>query len=202
MTVPHGHAKTTAVTAAPRTSGPTAIALFDGATIWQRFRAYVTDTLVPRLNRGDPVILDHRSVHRVAGVRKAIAAAGARIRCLPAYPPDFNPIVQAFAKRKARLRAAAARTGPDLWATIRKAFTRFTSEVGHNGLVAADYDTDLAVATCTGTALGSGDQWRRHLSPGPEPVLGARRLPAAHRWRRRRSGPPAPRMPPPPAQAQ
>jgi hypothetical protein len=32
MAVPHGHYKTTTVTAALRTSGPIAVALFDGAT--------------------------------------------------------------------------------------------------------------------------------------------------------------------------
>ena len=84
--------------------------LFDGATNGERFRAYVTDTLVPVLKRGDTVILDNLGAHKVAGVREAIEAVGARLLYLPPYWPDFNPIEQAFAKLKALLRTAAART--------------------------------------------------------------------------------------------
>jgi transposase len=58
----------------------------------------------------------------VVGVREAIKAAGARLLYLPPYSPDFNPIEQAFAKLKALLRKAAARTVPDLWTAIRHAF--------------------------------------------------------------------------------
>ncbi|MCJ2135098.1 IS630 family transposase, partial [Methylobacterium sp. J-026] len=40
-----------------------------------------------------------------------------------------------------------ARTVPDLWATIREAFTGFTSDECRNCLTAAGYENDLAVAT-------------------------------------------------------
>ncbi len=93
--VPHGHYKTTA---ALRISGLVATTLFDGATNGERFRAYVTETLVPVLKRGDTVILDNLPSHKVVGVREAIEAAGAHLLYLPAYSPDFNPIEQAFAK--------------------------------------------------------------------------------------------------------
>lgn len=68
-----------------------ATALFDGATNGQRFRAYVTDTLVPVLKRGDTVIMDNLGAHKVAGVREAIQAVGAKVLYLPPYSPDFNP---------------------------------------------------------------------------------------------------------------
>jgi transposase len=58
-----------------------------------------------------------------------------------------NTIEQAFAKLKALLRSAAARTIPDLWAAIRQAFTRFTPQECRNYLAAAGYENDLAVAT-------------------------------------------------------
>ena len=45
----------------------------------ERFLAYVSDTLVPVLKRGDTVILDNLSVRKVAGVRETIQAAGARL---------------------------------------------------------------------------------------------------------------------------
>ncbi len=92
VAVPHGHWKTTTVTAALRTSGVAATALFDGATNGQRFRAYVTDTLVPVLKQGDTVIMDNLGAHKVAGVREAIQAVGAKLLYLPPYSPDFNLI--------------------------------------------------------------------------------------------------------------
>ena len=46
------------------------------------------------------------------------AAAGASILYLPPYSPDLNPIEQLFAKLKALLRKAAARTKEDLWSII------------------------------------------------------------------------------------
>ena len=61
---PH-HYRTTTITAALRTSGLVATTLFDGATSGGRFLAYVSDTLVPVLKRGDTVILDNLSVHKV-----------------------------------------------------------------------------------------------------------------------------------------
>ena len=147
MAVPHGHYKTTTVTAALRTTGLTATTLFDGATNGARFRAYVSDTLVPVLRRGDTVVLDNLNVHKVAGVREAIEAAGARLLYLPPYSPDFNPIEQAFAKLKHLLRTAAARTVPDLRDAIRRALARFTPAECRSYLTAAGYEDDLAVAT-------------------------------------------------------
>ena len=140
LLAPQGHDKTTTVTAALRTSGLVATTLFDGATNGARFRAYVTDTLVPVLKPGDTVILDNLQSHKVVGVREAIEAAGARLLYLPAYSPDFNPIEQAFSKLKALPRAAAARTVPDLWAAIARAFAAFTPAECRNYIAAAGYD--------------------------------------------------------------
>ncbi len=80
-------------------------------------------------------------------MQDAIKAAGARLLYLPSYSPDFNPIEQVFAKLKALLRSAAARTIPDLWAPIQQAFTRFTPPECRNYITAAGYENDVAVAT-------------------------------------------------------
>jgi hypothetical protein len=61
--IPHGHYKTTTVTAALRSSGLIATALLDGATNGQRFRDYVVDTLIPVLQPGGTVILDNLQAH-------------------------------------------------------------------------------------------------------------------------------------------
>ena len=55
-----------------------------------------------------------------------IEAAGAALRFLPPYSPDFNPIEQAFAKLKAFLRAARPRSFDDVCALVAAALRLFT----------------------------------------------------------------------------
>lgn len=140
IAVPAGHWKTTTVIAGLRTTGLSATALLDGPMTGERFGAYVTQTLVPTLRRGDTVILDNLGAHKVAGIREAIEAIGARLLYLPPYSPDFNPIERAFAKLKALLRTAAARTVSHLWEAIRRAFALFRPAECRNYLAAAGYD--------------------------------------------------------------
>ena len=116
--VPHGHWKTTTFTAGLRLDGLTAPMLLDGPMNGVAFLAYVEQVLVPTLVPGDQVIMDNLPAHKVSGVKQAIEAAGATRLLLPPYSPDFNPIEQAFAKLKALLRKAAARTVDDLWDAI------------------------------------------------------------------------------------
>ena len=73
------------------------------------------------------MIMDNLSAHKVAGVQAAIEATGARMRLLPPYSPDFNPIELACAKLKALLRRAAARTIPALWNAIGDALPQFVA---------------------------------------------------------------------------
>ena len=96
--------------------------------------------LGPELEPGDVVVMDNLPAHRVSGVRKAIEAAGARLLYLPPYSPDFNPVEMAFAKLKALLRAAAARTIPDLWGALKNALDAFTPNECRNYFAAAGYD--------------------------------------------------------------
>ena len=147
LPVPLGHRRTTTVTAALRTTGLLATALFEGATNRTRFLGYVRDTLAPTLRPGDVVVMDNLPVHKVEGVRESIEATGARLLFLPPYSPDFNPIEQAFSKLKALLRTAAARSTDDLHGAIHNAFARFTPQECRNYVTAAGYEDDHAVAT-------------------------------------------------------
>jgi transposase len=104
------------------------------------FLAWVEQSLAPSLRQGDTVIMDNLPAHKVQGVREAIEAADASLLYLPPYSPDFNPIEMVFSKLKALLRAAAARTMPDLWQAITDALKRFTPTECRNYLAAAGYD--------------------------------------------------------------
>ena len=138
--VPHGHWKTTTFTAGLRYDGLIAPLVLDGPMDGEAFLAYVEQLLAPSLRPGDTVIMDNLPAHKVHGVREAIQAVGASLLYLPPYSPDFNLIEMAFSKLKALLRAAAARTMPDLWQAIANALKRFSPEECQNYLVAAGYD--------------------------------------------------------------
>jgi transposase len=92
--------------------------VIDGAVNGTLFVAYVEQQLATALQPGDIVIMDNLPVHKAAGVRAAIEAAGAKLLYLPPYSPDLNPIEMVFAKMKAQLRAAAIRTVDALWRAL------------------------------------------------------------------------------------
>ena len=98
--------------------------------------------LVPTLNRGDTVIMDNLPAHKGAEVRRAIKAAGASLRYLLPYSPDFNPIENAFSKLEAFLRKAAAQTINDPRDVIRDAPLTFTPHDCANYFTAAGYEPD------------------------------------------------------------
>lgn len=137
---PHGHWKTTTFVAALRLTGMTAPLVFDGPINAQVFEAYVEQFLVPTLSPGDIVVMDNLSSHKRPKVRQLIEAAGATLLYLPPYSPDFNPIENAFAKLKALLRKAAARTVDALWDVIGRTLDQFTPQECANYFAAAGYD--------------------------------------------------------------
>ena len=140
--VPHGHWKTTTFTGALRLSGMTAPMVLDGPMNGPAFLAYVEQILVPTLRPGDIVVVDNLPAHKSGGVRAAIERAGATLLYLPPYSPDFNPIEKAFAKLKALLRKAAARTINDLWDAIRDAMPNFSATECANYFTATGYEPE------------------------------------------------------------
>jgi len=140
MSVPHGHWKTTTFVGALRLTGMTAPMVLDRAMNGAWFLAYVEQVLAPTLTAGDIVIMDNLPAHKSAAVRKAIEATGAELRLLPPYSPDLNPIENAFAKLKALLRKAAARTVNALENAIAEAIDTYTPTECANYFNAAGYD--------------------------------------------------------------
>lgn len=137
--VPYGHWQTTTFTGALRLSGITAPMVLDGPMNGAAFLAYVEQVLVPTLRLGDVVVMDNLPAHKLDGIHAMIEAAGAHLRYLPPYSPDFNPIENAFAKLKALLRKAAARTRDNLWNAVRDALPQFTPAECANYFIAAGY---------------------------------------------------------------
>ncbi|TCS31454.1 transposase, partial [Acidomonas methanolica] len=140
--VPHGHWKTTTFIAGLRLTGIVAPMVLDGPINSRSFQAYVDRILVPDLRPGDIVIMDNLGSHKGPGVQAAIEAAGATLRYLPPYSPDFNPIEMAFSKLKAHLRHAAERTRDALWDRIGILIDQVSPAECVNFFTAAGYEPD------------------------------------------------------------
>ncbi len=138
--VPHGHWTTTTFLAGLRSDGVIAPLVLDGPVTGEVFRAYIEQMLAPNLRRGDVVVMDNVATHRVSGIREAITAAGASLLYLPSYSPDLNPIEQVFAKLKALLRKAAARSRDTLCATIATVLDAITPAECRNYLANSGYE--------------------------------------------------------------
>jgi transposase len=117
----------------------TAPCVFDRPMNGASFLTYVEHFLAPVLRQGDIVVMDNLASHKVNGVREAIEQANATVRYLPAYSPGLNPIEQIFAKLKAALRKAAARTFDTLIEAIADALDSLTSEECANYIANSGY---------------------------------------------------------------
>ena len=140
--VPHGHWKTTTFVAGLRLTGIVAPMVLDGPINGRSFQTYVDRVLIPDLRPGNIVIMDNLASHKGSGVQAAIETAGASVRYLPPYSPDFNPIEKAFSKLKAHLRKAAERTRDALWDRIGVLIDQITPTECANFFTAAGYEPD------------------------------------------------------------
>src|SRR5215212_10118222 len=118
MSAPFGHWKTHTFLAGLRCHELSAPWVIDGPITRLAFEAYIETQLAPTLCKGDVVILDNLAVHKSEKAAQCLKQRGAWFLFLPAYSPDLNPIEQAFAKIKAHLRKAEARTFGALWRAL------------------------------------------------------------------------------------
>lgn len=115
---PFGHWGTQTFIAGLRCDRLSAPWVIDKAMNRAAFETDVETQLAPTLNKGDVVILDNLAVHKSPKAAACLRERGAWFLFLPPYSPDLNPIEQAFAKLKAHLRKAKARTFDALWRAI------------------------------------------------------------------------------------
>ena len=138
---PCGRRQTSTFLAALRVTGLTAPGVFDGAIDGESFRAYIDQILVPTLQPGDIVMADNLGAHKVAGIRRAIQAAGATLWYLPPSSPDLKPIELCFAKLKALVRTARCRSSETLWPFLGTCLERFSSDEYRNCFRRCGYST-------------------------------------------------------------
>jgi len=107
---PHGHWNTTTLVAAITCEGAIAPMLLDGPMDTDAFVVYIERVLIPALQPESIVVMDNLSAHKSPKIARLLREAGAEVRYLPPYSPDFNPIEQMWSKVKAVLRRIKPRT--------------------------------------------------------------------------------------------
>ena len=103
----------------------------EGPTTREVFETYLEEVLVPSLKAGQVVVMDNLSSHKGSRVRELIEGRGCELLYLPPYSPDLNPIEEAFAKLKALLRKAGARTREALIEAIGRALGAVSAKDAH-----------------------------------------------------------------------
>jgi transposase len=137
--VPEGDWHTTTLLSALRQEGVVASLVYEGATDEVAFLTFLREVLVPVLRPGDIVVMDNLSAHKVKAVARVLRGAGLGVWYLPPYSPDLNPIEKVWAKVKAHLRRAAARTTEALWEAITQALQAVTPQDCRNSFAHCGY---------------------------------------------------------------
>ena len=109
---------TTLIAALSLAEGVTAAMTLSGAVDGVAFETYIKKLLCPKLRPGQVVVMGQLEISKSSEVRKAIRTRGCKLVFLPSYSPDLNLNEQAFAKLKAFVKRAAARTRAALDAAI------------------------------------------------------------------------------------
>ena len=118
----------TTILSSVRANGEMVPIVFKGSLNGELFKEYIAKCLAPTLRKGDIVVMDNLSSHKVKGVIEPVVAAGATVMYLPPYSPDLNPIEMMWSKMKAYLRKVKAATKELLEVAIKEALNAITIE--------------------------------------------------------------------------
>ena len=116
----------TTILSSVRANGEMVPIVFEGSLNGELFKEYIAKCLAPTLRKGDIVVMDNLSSHKVKGVIEPVVAAGATVMYLPPYGPDLNPIEMMWSKMKAYLRKVKADTKELLEVAIKETLNAVT----------------------------------------------------------------------------
>lgn len=92
----------------------------------ERFVHWLARNLLPRLKKGDVLVMDNLKAHHDPRVVTLCAQSGVKVVYLPPYSHDFNPIELGWGLQKQHVRRHAPRTPQALRRVARRARYRVT----------------------------------------------------------------------------
>ena len=90
------------------------------------FLSYITQCLIPSMQKGQTLILDNLSSHKVKGVDEAFEEAGINLMYLPPYSFDFDPIEHLWPKVKHIVKSTNPRSKESLIDAIGDSLDQIT----------------------------------------------------------------------------
>lgn len=81
--------------------------IFEGYSNTSVYETYVEQVLVPSLRPGMVLVIDNASFHKSKKITELVESAGCKVKFLPPYSPDFNPIEHHWTAVKNAIRKAA-----------------------------------------------------------------------------------------------
>jgi transposase len=126
-----------------RVTGWVVLSTMFASTNKERFVRWLERKLLPRLKRGDVLVLDNLSAHHDVRVVPLCATRRVRVIYLPPYSPDFNPIEPGWALQKKVVRRHAPRDRTALLRIARRARHRITPRHCRNWFAHAGYSVPL-----------------------------------------------------------
>ena len=97
------------------------------------------EILLPATKTGDIVILDNLNVHKNSYNKRLFELKGVKIKYIPRYSPEFNPIEMLWSKVKSDLRKAKPRDFYDIWRESSCSKLDVTPENAHRWYMACGY---------------------------------------------------------------
>lgn len=112
--IPTNWGKNLTMIGAIRLSGWITMGTMTEAANGERFISWLKKCLLPKLRKGDIVVMDNVRAHYHPMVRKLLKRVGAKIEYLPPYSPDLNPIEPGWAITKKNIKKFAPRNHDSL----------------------------------------------------------------------------------------
>jgi transposase len=137
--VPMNWGKNLTLIGAIRISGWVVLSTMFATSNRKRFVLWLRRKLLPKLRRGDVVVMDNATAHHDPRVVPLCATRGIRVIYLPPYSPDLNPIEPGWALQKQHVRKHSPRDPNSLRRVARRARHRVTKRHCRNWFAHSGY---------------------------------------------------------------
>jgi transposase len=139
--IPMNRGKSMTLIGAIRRSGWVVLTTMFETANRDRFVRWLRRKLLPKLRRGDVLVMDNLSAHHDPRVVALSAERGVRVLYMSPHSPDFNPIESGWALQKQYVRKHAPRNHDALRRIARRARYRVTQRHCRNWFAHAGYQS-------------------------------------------------------------